>query len=292
MSTIPRVSSAVPGEPAHFGSVLAHQPLLAARFGEAYGAFWNSDLVSARTKELCRMRNARITQCGFCRQVRFDKPFREGLDEAAIADVTDDYAQSDVLSVAEKAALRFTDALIHDPALFDGTARAELHRHFTPAQIEELGIGIAMFLALAKVLITLGLEPDEMGTTVLPTPQLAETTGDRPLSVLFDEFAEAARTGLDPVIAAAVTERIAQIHAGPIAPLGDGAGIRDLLPFVDNLPFAHHTISDEQAAAARDALGEEGFVALAVHAALSDARCRLDPVMQAVERPAEAIPAS
>ena len=32
--------------------------------------------------------------------------------------------------------------------------------------------------------------------------------------------------------------------------------------------------------------------ALAVHAALSDARCRLDPVMQAVERPAEAIPAS
>lgn len=292
MSTIPRVSSAVPGEPAHFGSVLAHQPLPAARFGEAYGNFWNSDLVSARTKELCRMRNARITQCGFCRQVRFDKPFREGLDETAIADVTDEYAQSAVLSAAEKAALRFTDALIHDPALFNAAARADLQRHFTAAQIEELGIGIALFLALAKVLITLGLEPDEMGTTVLPTPRLADPADRQPLPDLFRAFHEVAAAALDPDLAKAVGERIAQIHRGPTAPANGDPRLKEIVTFVDKIPFEHHEISDAEAGQARAALGEAGLVALAVHAALSDARCRLDPVMEAARQPAEAIPAS
>ena len=36
MSTIPRVSSAIPGEPAHFGSVLAHQPEIAENFYALY----------------------------------------------------------------------------------------------------------------------------------------------------------------------------------------------------------------------------------------------------------------
>ena len=37
MSTTPRVSSAIPGEPPHFGSVLAHQPAIAASFFALYG---------------------------------------------------------------------------------------------------------------------------------------------------------------------------------------------------------------------------------------------------------------
>lgn len=296
MSTIPRVSSAVLGEPAHFGSVLAHQPVLATLFGEVYGAFWNSDVLSARTKELCRMRNARITQCGFCRQVRFDKALNAGLDERAIADVTDDYPQSSVLSPAEKAALRFTDSLIHDPALLDGAARDDLHRHFSAAQIEELGIGVALFLALAKVLITLGLEPDEMGTTVLPTPQItgAAFADPRTLGERFRAFHQApvAQALLAPALAEAVSTRIAQIHHGAIAPAVSDPLVQAVLPFVDKLPFAHHAISDDEAAMARDALGEAEFVALAVHAALCDALCRFGPVMETARLPAEAIPAS
>ena len=40
MSTIPRVASAVPGEPAHFGTALAHQPELAKRFYEDEEAYY------------------------------------------------------------------------------------------------------------------------------------------------------------------------------------------------------------------------------------------------------------
>lgn len=174
MSTIPRVSSALPGEPAHFGSVLAHQPDIAQSFFALYGRFWGSDVLAARVKEVARMRNARVTECGFCRNVRFDKAVAQGLGEEVVDDITDGYETSDKLSDTEKAVLKFTDALIYDPELLTGDAKAALRRHLTPAQIAELGLGVSLFLALAKALITMGLEPEEMDRTVLPTPAVLE----------------------------------------------------------------------------------------------------------------------
>jgi hypothetical protein len=65
MSTTPRIESALPGEPAHFGSVLAHQPTIAGAFGRLYATFWSQGVLEHRTKEVARIRNARITDCGF-----------------------------------------------------------------------------------------------------------------------------------------------------------------------------------------------------------------------------------
>jgi len=174
MSTTPRASSAIPGEPAHFGSVLAHQPALAQAFAELYGRFWDSDVLSARLKEVARMRNARVTECGFCRNVRFDKAVAEGLGEEVVDDITDDYENSPRLTETEKAVLKFTDALIHDHELLTGDVKAALRRHLSPEQIAELGLGVTLFLALAKALITLGLEPERMERTILATPAVPE----------------------------------------------------------------------------------------------------------------------
>lgn len=65
MSTKPRVSSAVPGEAPSFGTALAHQPALAGAFGALYGTFWSKGTLDHRTKEVTRMRNARVTDCGY-----------------------------------------------------------------------------------------------------------------------------------------------------------------------------------------------------------------------------------
>jgi alkylhydroperoxidase family enzyme len=46
---------------------------------------------------------------------------------------------------------------------------------FEPAEIVELSLAIALFLRMSKVLISLGMEPDAMTTTLLPTPALAHT---------------------------------------------------------------------------------------------------------------------
>ncbi len=173
MSTNPRVSSAIEGESPHFASVLAHQPAIAERFGALYGAFWDSDVLSARLKEVARMRNARITQCGFCRNVRFDKAVAQGLGEEVVAEIDEGYEASARLSDTEKAILKFTDAIIHDPELLTGADRAALQKHLSPDQIAELGLGVTLFLALAKALITMGLEPERMERSVLPTPSRA-----------------------------------------------------------------------------------------------------------------------
>jgi len=65
MSTKARVSSAFPDRPADFGSALAHQPEMASRFADLYAHFWQQGRVSQRIKEITRLRNARITDCGF-----------------------------------------------------------------------------------------------------------------------------------------------------------------------------------------------------------------------------------
>lgn len=65
MSTSPRVGPAVPGIPADFGSVMMHVPAIISAFGQLYASFWQQGLVAQEIKEMTRIRNARITDCGF-----------------------------------------------------------------------------------------------------------------------------------------------------------------------------------------------------------------------------------
>lgn len=65
MSTVPRLPSAVPGREPSFVTILAHQPEVMGRFAELYGTFWSHGLVDHPTKEAVRLRNARITDCGY-----------------------------------------------------------------------------------------------------------------------------------------------------------------------------------------------------------------------------------
>lgn len=65
MSTTPRLAPLDPTARSVFGSILAHQPSLAAAFGELYAEFWNRGVLDHATKETSRMRNARITDCGY-----------------------------------------------------------------------------------------------------------------------------------------------------------------------------------------------------------------------------------
>jgi hypothetical protein len=59
MSTMPRVPA-----PAGSTSVLAHVPELDAAFWQLYGEFWTHGALDHRSKEVARIRNARVTNCG------------------------------------------------------------------------------------------------------------------------------------------------------------------------------------------------------------------------------------
>jgi len=65
MSSIPRLQPVDLSARSVFGSILAHQPALAAAFFDLYGEFWNRGVLDHATKETARVRNARITDCGY-----------------------------------------------------------------------------------------------------------------------------------------------------------------------------------------------------------------------------------
>jgi alkylhydroperoxidase family enzyme len=93
----------------------------------------------------------------------------QGLTEEQTAAITDAYEDS-TLTARDVAALRLTDAIIGDPRGLTPEVQAELRTHFSEPEIVELALGVALFLSMSKVLITLGLEPEAMPVTVLPTP--------------------------------------------------------------------------------------------------------------------------
>jgi alkylhydroperoxidase family enzyme len=93
----------------------------------------------------------------------------QGLTEQQVAQIQEGYEQTD-LSDRDVAALRLTDCLIGDPRSLTPAVLAEVRSQFTEAEAVELALGVSLFQSLSKVLIVLGLEPEEMATTVLPTP--------------------------------------------------------------------------------------------------------------------------
>ncbi len=65
MATNPRISSALVNQPAEFGTVMLHTPDTTGKFFELYTEFWQRGIVADEIKEMTRMRNARITDCGY-----------------------------------------------------------------------------------------------------------------------------------------------------------------------------------------------------------------------------------
>lgn len=93
----------------------------------------------------------------------------QGLTEEQVAEIDDGYSDS-ALSKRDVATLRVTDVLIGDPRSMSSELQRELRMQFSEPELVELALGVSLFQSLSKVLIVLGLEPETMETTVLPTP--------------------------------------------------------------------------------------------------------------------------
>ena len=171
MSTSPRVSLTDPHARLGLRMVMGHQQELFDRFYDLYGTMWSRGELDHATKEIVRIRNARTTDCGYCRQVRFNVAIDEGLDEGTLAHVVDGYLDSD-LPDRTKAVLRWTDAFLTDPLNCPAEVRSAVVAELGQSGEVELAYALGLFRAFAKVLIVLGLEPEAgtMDVTVHTTP--------------------------------------------------------------------------------------------------------------------------
>jgi AhpD family alkylhydroperoxidase len=151
------------------GSALAHQPEALDAFTRLYAVLWSHGVLDHPTKELARLRNARVTGCGFCRNVRFSAAREQGLTEEMVEQIREGYAESD-LSPRQKLVLRYTDAMLSTPPEVSEALRVEMVDAFSAAEIVELTAAIGLFLGFSKIAVSLGGVPDEMPVTILPTP--------------------------------------------------------------------------------------------------------------------------
>ena len=100
--------------------------------------------------------------------MRFDSARAAGLTEERVERISDGYEKA--LEPAQAAALKLTDAIIGAPAPPDDDIQQALKAHYSEAEIAEIALGVGLFLGMSKVLINLGLEPEDMPVTVVPTP--------------------------------------------------------------------------------------------------------------------------
>jgi alkylhydroperoxidase family enzyme len=175
--TVPEVADAGdldPDDPA--GGFSAAQPGLFASFERLYGVLWSGGVVDHPSKEVARLRNARVTGCKFCRNVRFARARADGLSEDLVDLVADGY-ETTALSDAHKAVIKLTDTFLVDPrAGLDGGTREALLAQYGAAGTVELTAGLALFMGFSKIAVALGAFPDDFPTMVIPTP------GDTPSS--------------------------------------------------------------------------------------------------------------
>jgi alkylhydroperoxidase family enzyme len=94
---------------------------------------------------------------------------QQGLTED-VADQIDDRYQASQLDDRQKAVLRWTDAVLDNPGGIPADVRAGVEQYLTPAELLELTMALALFHGLSRVLISLGLEPEQMETTIVATP--------------------------------------------------------------------------------------------------------------------------
>jgi AhpD family alkylhydroperoxidase len=145
-----------------------HSPHAWAAFNRYYGTLWSEGLVDQPTKEVARLRNARVTGCGICKNLRFAGARAAGLDETHVARIDDDFAASDLPS-RWKLAIRWADALITAPDAVDEQLRRDLLAELTPAEIVELTATVTIAIAFSKAAVAFGAPP-EMPVLEVPTP--------------------------------------------------------------------------------------------------------------------------
>jgi AhpD family alkylhydroperoxidase len=156
------------GAPEGGMSFLDHQPELFAAFNRLYGTLWSDGVLDQPTKEVARLRNARVTGCNICKNLRFAGAREAGLTEELVDDIVDDVDATD-LPDRYKLTVRYTDVLIGDPAGLTDDLRAEMLDEFEPDQIVELTLTAAFAMAFSKAAVAWGPPPD-MPVLEVPTP--------------------------------------------------------------------------------------------------------------------------
>ena len=134
-------------------AIRSHVPDLVKTFSETWEKTFVSGVLDHALKELCRVYVTKTVACGYCAAQR---SVDAGVDEDHYADLLN-FKKSDRYSAREKAALAYTDAVVWNADFADDELWSELDRHFSSAELVELGFFIALTSGQQRWLKTLDI---------------------------------------------------------------------------------------------------------------------------------------
>jgi len=132
----------------------AHCPDQALGMMGFAGALKKHRTLPERLVELVRLRVAFFNQCRSCMAIRYTDAVNDGVDEGAVCSL-ERPEEADNLSAAEKAAIRYGELMATDHLSIDDHVYGELRKHFSEAQIVELGMTVAFFVGFGRLAATL-----------------------------------------------------------------------------------------------------------------------------------------
>lgn len=141
---------------AAFVGILARVPGYATALLRALLTSHVEGNVDHRLKEVIRLQLARIAGDPYFARLRSTRARRQGLDEETIAAGAGRFEEDPCFTAAEKWALRYAREMYLNPENVDGAFYAEGKRHYSEAEIMELGAFIAFHYGMQVFMRTMG----------------------------------------------------------------------------------------------------------------------------------------
>ena len=142
-------------------AIRLHNPEVMKAFNNAWEVFFRQGVTDHAIKELCRLYISKSVDCEYCGGQRSSLARQQGATEAQVDEILE-FEHSDRFDARERTALEWAMAIAWDPTLAADGLWERLHRHFTEAQLVELGHFIALTLGQQRFLKTVGVQHGEV----------------------------------------------------------------------------------------------------------------------------------
>ncbi len=136
--------------------IMAHAPHISKAIGAFLATAFEGRILPRRLIELVRLRLSFHNQCRSCMAMRYQSALDDGMTEGMVCSLEKPMEAPD-LTEREKVALEFTDIFALNHFAINEETYAKLQKHFTNAEIVELGMFVGFYFGTGRFASTLDM---------------------------------------------------------------------------------------------------------------------------------------
>ena len=137
-------------------AIRAHVPAAFWSFANTWQSVFHEGIAEHTIKELCRVYVSHSVKCEYCGNQRSIQSKNKGLVEGDYKNLLN-FEKSDRYNEKQKAALRYTQAIVWDLECDDGLWE-QLYKYYSEAEIVEIGYFVSITMGQQRWLRTLNID--------------------------------------------------------------------------------------------------------------------------------------